>query len=158
MSFVLAQVFLVDINGSCFAELPVTSFENVTKRNVPPLTPGDLVHARITSTYPFSHPTLSCVDRHGKAAGMGVLHGGSVTHVTTAFARSLLSTPLHPILSLLGQHIRFEIVVGMNGLIWLRTATIPHLLFLTHVLSQCDGRDRASAKALCEEQLKEQQL
>ena len=146
-------MFLVDIRGCCLAELPVTAFENATKRNVPALKAGDLVHARVTSAHHFASPTLSCVDSNGKAAGMGSLKGGSTVCISTGFARSLLSTPVHPVLSLLGTKIKFEIVIGMNGLVWVHAHSAEDLIRLTETLEKCDNHDRKAAERICSGQL-----
>lgn len=148
------QVFLVDIGSSCLAELSVTSFENATKRNVPPLKHGDLIHGRITTAHRHTPPTVSCTDASGKSSGMGVLKGGCTKKVTTAFARSLLSSPLHPVLEALGNQIAFEIVIGMNGLIWVHAQSPSTSIFVCNLIAECEGCDRITAKELCEAKLK----
>ena len=150
------QVFLVDINASCLAELPVTSFEQATKRNVPALKNGDLVHARVTSAQTFINPTLSCVDSNGKASGMGVLKMGCTARVSTALARALLSHPTHPVLAAIGKRIKFEAAIGLNGLIWIHAQNPKDAVLISRILMQCEGRDRTSAGVMCEQELTNQ--
>lgn len=77
------KCFKVDINGPFHAELPVTSFENVTRRNIPQLKRGDIIYARVTAADRSFSPALSCINSLGKAAGMGQLKGGCTFAVSS---------------------------------------------------------------------------
>lgn len=98
--------------------LPLLSFENATKRNRPLIYEGDVVAARVVAASPDADPVLSCVDAAGRAAGFGHLKGGLTFECSCAWARALLARPPPAVLVALGAEAPFEVVVGLNGRVW----------------------------------------
>ncbi|KAK4054112.1 exosome non-catalytic core subunit rrp40 [Microbotryomycetes sp. JL201] len=89
-----AEGFRVDIGSSQAASLDALAFEGATKRNKPNLK---------------------------KASGFGELTGGFVVRgVELNRCRALLA-PKNPILPKLGAKCPFEVAVGMNGRVWIKT-------------------------------------
>ena len=109
-----------------FAILGQLAFENVSKKTRPQLKPGDLVYAKVISASRNMEVELTCVNpTTGKSAaeGLGVLHGGMVSHDSTGFAERLLKREGVVILDELGGRIQggkggFEVAVGKNGRVW----------------------------------------
>jgi exosome complex component RRP40 len=130
-----AEAYAVDICAPTRATLPVLSFEGATKHNRPKLAVGSLVHARILSSNYAKEPILSCVDKVGHAGGLGVLVGGYTFQCSTHLSRKLL---IHPAASLalekLGETISFEIVVGLNGRVWINAATVADSIVIQSLL------------------------
>lgn len=118
----LGESFNVDINGPCPATLPLLAFEGATRRNRPNLKAGDLVYARIAEANRDMEPELSCMDVQGAASGFGPLDGGYQLDVTTSHARRLLGNPRPAVLKTLGTALQFEMVVGQNGRVWVKSA------------------------------------
>lgn len=119
-----ADTYTVDIGAPTRATLSVLAFEGATKHNRPKLTVGSLVHARILTAGYTKEPVLSCVDKVGHASGLGVLIGGHMFHCSTHLSRKLLTDHFSTsALEKLGEHLSFEIVVGLNGRVWLKTAS-----------------------------------
>ena len=125
-----AEHFAVDIGAPSPAILPMLAFEGATRRNKPSLSPGSLVYARTVDACRDMEPELSCTDEDGRAAGFGELDGGGdgehgyVMHVSTRAARTLLanasgSSQLARSLARAGDASPFEMVVGINGRVWL---------------------------------------
>lgn len=112
------QNFVVDIGGPFPAQLPQLSFEGATRRNRPALVPGDAVYARVLSAHRDADPVLTCVDAAGRASGFGPLKGGTLAHTDPPTARALLCRPQHLLLAALGAAARFELAVGVNGVLW----------------------------------------
>ena len=74
-----------------------------------------MVYARVVAADRDLEPELSCTDTQGKSAGFGVLIDGFQFSHTTGLARMLLSSPPCAVLLALGDHISYEIAVGLNG-------------------------------------------
>ncbi|KAI1728367.1 KH domain-containing protein [Ditylenchus destructor] len=111
--------YRVDIGAADLALLSFMSFEGATKRNRPNVRVGDLIYGQIVLSSKHFEPELSCVDSEGRAHGMGVISTpGLVFTVALNYARKLLS-PDDNFLSLLGNRLKFEITIGINGKVWL---------------------------------------
>eukprot|EP00850_Spirogloea_muscicola_P007352 SM000037S13487 [mRNA] locus=s37:134276:136835:- [translate_table: standard] len=115
--------FAVDIRGTSKATLPVLAFEGATRRNKPNLKVGAAVYARVVKTHPDMEPELACTDAGGKGAGFGPLVGGYLFDTSTGLARMLLSRPTCAVLAALGENMSFELAVGLNGRVWVNTAS-----------------------------------
>ena len=62
-----------------------------------------------------------------QAGGFGPLKGGISISCSSALARRLLAVPPAPVLTALGESLKYEIAVGQNGRVWidaLRSASI----------------------------------
>eukprot|EP00244_Chara_vulgaris_P013216 TRINITY_DN7395_c0_g4_i1.p1 TRINITY_DN7395_c0_g4~~TRINITY_DN7395_c0_g4_i1.p1 ORF type:complete len:239 (+),score=36.46 TRINITY_DN7395_c0_g4_i1:89-805(+) len=117
------ELYALDIFGPTTANLPTLAFENATRRNRPNLQVGAAVYARIAKVSKEEDPELACVDESGKAEGFGPLTGGYIFDCSTSLARALLSKPPCPVLAALGQKVSFEMAVGLNGRVWVRSAS-----------------------------------
>ena len=133
-----AEHFSVNIGSSSPALLPLLAFEGATRRNRPNLKSGALVYARVTSASRDIEAELACVDEDGRSSGYGELKDeyGYVIHVNTCDARALLwcmsnnnddddergfaqLVTLKKRLKAVGEATPFEMIVGMNGRIWI---------------------------------------
>jgi len=112
--------FRIDIGTSEPATLSYLAFEGATKKNKPNITNGDVVYAKIVTASKDMEPELVCVDAYGKKAGLGQLQGGGfMFSVPLHLVRKLLN-PDSVLLKKLGEMLKFEIAIGMNGRIWAR--------------------------------------
>ena len=83
---------------------------------------GDVVYAKIITASKDMEPELVCVDAYGKKSGLGQLTGGGFLFtIPLHLVRKLLS-PDSVLLKKLGETLKFEIAIGMNGRIWVRAA------------------------------------
>ncbi|CCF60071.1 hypothetical protein KAFR_0I02920 [Kazachstania africana CBS 2517] len=102
--------------------LSYMAFPNASKKNRPTLKIGDLVYARVCTAEKELEAEIECVDSTtGQSSGFGLLEGGMVMDVSLKFARNLLFDEKFPLLRLLSQHCKFEIAIGVNGKIWIKT-------------------------------------
>ena len=92
VSEVHAENYNLDISAPVKAVLPVLSFEGATKHNRPKLAVGSLVHCGVLKTSSTAEPLLTCVDKQGRAGGLGVLTGGYTYQCSTHAAQRLLSS------------------------------------------------------------------
>ncbi|KAL7579475.1 hypothetical protein ACA910_007858 [Epithemia clementina (nom. ined.)] len=123
------------------AVLSNLSFEGATKRNKPNLEPGQVLYARIAEYVPCLEPVLSCQlgpndnssikakDWMTNEGVYGILQGGTVFPVTLGLARVLLSSSAGGLWESVTRHpltSKFEIAIGVNGLIWIHASPSPH--------------------------------
>ncbi|XP_002963728.2 putative exosome complex component rrp40 [Selaginella moellendorffii] len=116
-----AEEFLVDLNAPVLGLLPILSFEGATRKNIPNLKEGAVVYGRVVKAHRDISPALSCLDASGKGSGYGPLKEGYLFECSTGLARSLLGTPTYPVLEALGKSLAFEIAVGVNGRVWVKS-------------------------------------
>jgi len=153
--------FRVDINAPFPALLPWNSFEGVTRKNRPPIFPGDVVYARVVSAYRDAEPVLSCVDSQGRTAGFGHLKAregktGTLFNVSSSYARALLQTsPPHPLLVALGRTLRYEVVVGLNGRVWVEGDNCKDVVRVMLVLQEGEFVSEGEAKGWVDRRLQE---
>jgi len=145
------ESYTVTLFSAHSATLPVLAFEGATRRNRPNLEIGALVYARVVRAEPWTEPEISCIDAvTGKADGLGELKSAEpdtamVWPVACSLAQSLLR-PQHQLLKHVAAHFSFEAAVGVNGLVWVRTASPEHAVAMGRVLAAADDalRDAAS--------------
>ncbi|EDQ85408.1 uncharacterized protein MONBRDRAFT_38871 [Monosiga brevicollis MX1] len=125
--------FLVDIGGASNALLPGLAFEGATRRNRPRLNPGDLVLARLKVANRDMDPELTCVTSGGKSAGMGHLEGGLLREISLGLCRRLRGKNCR-VLTELGSRKKFELCVGMNGRMWLKTEAPMDAVLLANAI------------------------
>ncbi|KAK2848704.1 hypothetical protein Q5P01_008538 [Channa striata] len=132
------DIFKVDFGGSEQASLSYLAFEGATKRNRPNVQVGDLVFAQFTIANKDMEPELVCIDSSGRANGMGVFGGGGLLFkVSLGLVRRLLS-PNSEICSDLDQMFPCELVVGMNGRVWVKSSSVQQTLIIANLLQSCD--------------------
>lgn len=131
-----AETIKVDIGSSEYASLSFLAFENATKRNKPNVEIGDLIYCRVLTGNKDMEPELVCIDANGKANGLGVLKDGFMFKVDLELARRLLAGS-NQFLRQLSKHVPpFEITIGLNGRIWLKTNSCKQTVFLVDAINQ----------------------
>ncbi|CAB3384802.1 Hypothetical predicted protein [Cloeon dipterum] len=124
------DMFKVDIGSSDEASVSYLAFENATKKNRPLVNVGDVLFGRLLVASKDMEPELVCVDSHGKKGRLGVLpDGGFLFTCSLNLVRKLLR-PECPLLEALGKQLAFELVVGLNGRVWLRTGSVRETLLV----------------------------
>ncbi|XP_048825765.1 exosome complex component RRP40 [Brienomyrus brachyistius] len=142
------DVFKVDVGGSEQASLSYLAFEGATKRNRPNVQVGDLVYAQFTIANKDMEPELVCIDSCGRANGMGVFGAdGLLFKVSLGLVRRLLA-PQSDIAKDLEKTFPFEMVVGMNGRVWVRARTTQQTLVVANLLESCENMTTQQRQAL----------
>lgn len=144
------ESYSVTLFSAHSASLPVLAFEGATRRNRPNLEVGGLVYARVVSAEPWAEPEISCIDAvTGKAEGMGELksdeNGTTMLWPVSLGLAHALNRPKHSLLSQVAAHFPFEAAIGLNGLVWVRTATPQHAIALGAILRAADAVRGAEA-------------
>ena len=84
---------------------------------------------------------LECMNpTTGKADGYGELKAGFVTKISLGLARRLLD-PKSLVLRLLGQHIPFEMATGMNGKVWVNSASAQRTILICNAIKNSEYLD-----------------
>ncbi|XP_056328247.1 exosome complex component RRP40 [Danio aesculapii] len=142
------DVFKVDVGGSEQASLSYLAFEGATKRNRPNVQVGDLVFGQFTIANKDMEPELVCIDSCGRANGMGVFGGdGLLFKVSLGLVRRLLA-PHSDLVSDLEKMFPCEMVVGLNGRVWVKARTVQHTLILSNLLEACENMSAAQRQTL----------
>lgn len=118
------DIYRVDIGASEPASLSFLAFEGATKKNRPDINVGDLIFAKILIASKDFETELVCVDSLGKKNKLGVLNGGFVFNCSINLVRKILNEN-GPLFKAIKREIQvpMEIVVGMNGRIWINART-----------------------------------
>ena len=124
-----ADEYRLQLGAAAPASLPVLAFDGATKRNRPHLEVGALVYARVVLAHRDMEPEASCAAPPGLGAKdwvtnesvFGELKGGHVFECPQALCRRLMGTDC-PVLDALGGLAPFELAVGANGRVWVRSA------------------------------------
>ncbi|KAJ3313304.1 T-complex protein 1 subunit beta [Boothiomyces sp. JEL0838] len=129
--------YKVDLGSAVSGNLDVLAFEGAIKRNKPSLNIGNVVFCRVVLADKDLEPELECVGLSGKSEGFGELQGGNIVTVSLRMARILMD-PKNIILQEFAKHSSFEIVVGINGRVWIN-GDPHHVLVLSQLIKQCDS-------------------
>ncbi|KAG8595223.1 hypothetical protein GDO81_001455 [Engystomops pustulosus] len=140
------DIFKLDVAGSDQASLSFLAFEGATKKNRPNVKVGDLVYGQFIVANKDMEPELACIDGSGKANGMGVIgQDGFMFKVSLGLVRKLL-TPQNDIIQELMNVFPMELVIGMNGRIWIKAKTIQQTLIVANILEACEYLTTAQRK------------
>lgn len=125
-----------------YALLPHVAFEGATRKTRPQLQPGSLVYARIAKADKDSETELLCYNPStGKSEGMGELKGGMLFDISLGMARRLLMKGSEGglvCLNELAEKLAFEIAVGRNGKVWVKSGGVRETLIVGNVLMESD--------------------
>ncbi|KFP03424.1 Exosome complex component RRP40, partial [Calypte anna] len=132
------DVFKLDVGGSEQASVSYLAFEGATKRNRPNVQVGDLIYGQFLVANKDMEPEMVCIDGSGRSNGMGIIgQDGFLFKVSLGLIRKLLA-PKCEIIQELSQLYPFELVLGMNGRIWVKAKTIQQTLILVNILEACE--------------------
>ncbi|KAI4797149.1 hypothetical protein KUCAC02_026510, partial [Chaenocephalus aceratus] len=103
---------------------------------------GDLVFAQFIVANQHMEPELVCVDSAGRANGLGVFGaGGLLFSVSLGLVRS-------DVLSDLQKLFPCELVVGMNGRLWVKASSVQQTLIICNLLQSCETMTTAQRQQL----------
>ncbi|CAF9933278.1 exosome non-catalytic core subunit rrp40 [Imshaugia aleurites] len=126
------------------AQLPHLAFEGATKKTRPQLNAGSLVYARVVSAAKHTDVEITCCNAStGKSEGMGELKGGMVFDVSLGMARRLLLARQREeggivVLEGLAEKVAFEVAVGRNGKVWVKSGGVKETLLVGRALQETD--------------------
>jgi exosome complex component RRP40 len=144
--------FKVDIGSSEQASLSYLSFEGVTKKNRPDVKIGDVVFAKLLQAGKGMEPELVCVDSFGKRGKLGVLQDGFIFTCSLNLIRKILN-PQCTLLKLLGRKIPYDVALGMNGKIWLKTNSIKETIGIGNAILAAEHLTNEEIIPMCNDVL-----
>ncbi|XP_050419709.1 exosome complex component RRP40 [Adelges cooleyi] len=121
-----SELYKVDIGSHEFATLPYLAFTNATKKNRPDVKVGNVLAARVKATTPYMEAEISCVESANSVV-LGLLEDGFLISVSLNYALQL-KNPNSKLLSELGHFIPYEIVIGINGKVWIKTSSVQRTI------------------------------
>ncbi|XP_075220550.1 exosome complex component Rrp40 [Lycorma delicatula] len=126
--------FKVDIGSSEMAALSYLSFEGATKKNRPDINVGDALYTKILSANKDMEPELVCVDSDWKKGFAGLLDTrGFIFTCSLNLVHKVLSC-CNELFNILGRLVRFEVAVGMNGRIWIKSENYRYTLAIINTI------------------------
>ena len=115
------DIFKVDIGASEPASLSYLAFEGATKRNRPDVQVGDIIYSKLLVASKDMESELVCVDSFGKKGKLGVLNPNGILFSTSLSLVRKILKPDCPLLSLLSEELKYELAIGLNGKIWIKS-------------------------------------
>lgn len=135
----LGEAYKIDLGSAHFATLGFLAFENATKRNKPNLKNGTLVYAHVNLAERDMEPEIVCMSpTTNKSDGYGELSGGYMQKISLHLSRKLLEGT-NAGLQELGKRFPFEMAVGYNGRVWVKSDTVQNTIVVMQCLQQMDG-------------------
>jgi len=139
----------VDIGSAESALLPMLGFEGATKKVKPDVIVGDVVYAKVLNAHKEMEPELVCVDQYFKAGRLGVLsNDGFLVNLGQKLIQMLLNVE-NPLLRTFGRKFPFEIVVGVNGKVWVKANNSKDTLNLSRAFQAADGQKEKAIIDVC---------
>eukprot|EP00299_Pterocystis_sp_00344_P016249 c8152_g2_i2.p1 GENE.c8152_g2_i2~~c8152_g2_i2.p1 ORF type:complete len:254 (-),score=58.46 c8152_g2_i2:21-782(-) len=142
-----SESYKLDIGSAHPATLSSIDFEGATKRNRPNIAIGALVYCRVIIADKDVEPEVTCIsttNRHGWMTGQstfGELKSGFVVKCDQQLALSLMS-PSCAVLEVLGGRFAFEISVGMNGRIWVKSKRPKTTIIVIRAILDSVGKSK----------------
>jgi len=135
--------YRVDIGLHQNAIMSTLAFEGATKRNRPNLEVGQLIYCRVRATNKYMETELTCISPHfkkdwvTKESMFGELNGGYVFNASARLCRTLLDDNCL-VLNEIGRVIPFEIAIGVNGRVWVNSASPVHTIIISNIISKSE--------------------
>jgi len=137
--------YKVNINCGKIGLLNKISFQGATKRNRPDLKKGDIIYCRVIQAHLDLDPELTCIASNGITRDWssgetiyGELSGGCTLQVNNYIVKYLLA-PKCKLLKYLAQYINFEIVIGMNNIIWYKCKNPIDSIIIRNSIINCES-------------------
>ena len=155
-----SEFYRINIFSGSLANLSRLAFEGASKRNRPELNKGDLIYTQVELVNKDVDVELTCISKSGQKkdwnsgeAVYGELKEGLIVQLPIGSVESLLR-PDNLVVNALGEHLSFEIAIGMNGILWVKgrneteTIIIRNAIENSFVLAGQDAKVIAMVEAL----------
>ncbi|KAL7715167.1 K Homology domain-containing protein [Entamoeba marina] len=132
----IKEKYLVDIGAYCKAELDSLAFENATKKSKPNLNENDIVYCRVIQV--IDQLEVVCMSQRNQEDGFGKLDNGWTFSLQQSMCRRIMSDGCSA-LSSVGQYTAYEIAVGVNGVVWVRSQNEFYDVVIESCITHCIG-------------------
>lgn len=141
----------IDIGSAEFASLTMLAFEGATKKQKPDVQVGDVVYAKLLNAHREMEPELVCVDSYFKAGRLGILsNDGFLINISLSLTHRLLNIE-NPLLSTFGKKIPYEIVLGVNGKMWLNAKKYKNIITLIDCFETAETQTDQAIYDVCKQ-------
>lgn len=145
----MGDTLKVDIGSAEFASLSMLAFEGATKKQKPDVQVGDVVYAKLLNAHREMEPELVCVDSYFKAGKLGILpNDGFLINISLNLSQKLLNID-NPLLRTLGKKIPYEIVLGVNGKMWLNAKKSKDIITLVECFETAESQSDQAIYDVC---------
>ena len=151
-----SDFYKVNIFSGSMALLPRLAFEGASKRNKPELKRGDFIYGKVILANKDFDIELTCISSFGTkkewSSGetiYGELKDGFIIKISVLKARSML-LPDNVVLTTLGKYFAFEVAIGMNGLIWIKSKEILHAVIIRNAILNSEFLNDIQSEAMVE--------
>lgn len=139
----------VDLGSAESASLSMLAFEGATKKIKPDVNIGDIVYAKVLNAHKEMEPELVCIDQYYKAGRLGVLSNDGFLVSTNQKLTQILLKAENPLLRTLGRKFPYEIVVGVNGKIWIKANQTKEMLTLCRTFEEAKNQSDKIITNIC---------
>jgi exosome complex component RRP40 len=145
--------FKVDIGSAFPAGLSYEEgFETSSRKNRVQWPVGSVVYARVTLANKDMDPEVACISPSGKAKGYGKLDGGVLIKCSLSLCRQLLARNC-AVLKYLGKKVPYEIAVGLNGRVWIKSQTCRHTILVANTIKLSENLPEEQVEELVAEMI-----
>ena len=153
----MADNYEMDVRSDRRALLGVLSFQGATKKSKPNLTDGDLVFCQIQSVPQYLLYKVTCISsKSTKIWNSGEAHFGhlsvGIEIIIPLFLAFFLSHD-ETLFELIRKYLTFEVVVGINGILWFRAKSIKHTLLLSTIFKEIAYMEKNQAHEYVKNQI-----
>lgn len=162
-----SEGYRLDLGASVPGTLDALAFPHVNRKSKPNIPLRGLVYARVQSVVvPGTEPELTCIppSNHsqsvgggtagaGGSGGLGVLEGGFMVTASSGLCRRLLSAQDITLQSI-GERVEYEIVVGMNGRIWISAESHETVMHVASIIRDVEFCTEGEARELIQKRLR----
>ena len=147
----------LDIKSCKKALLNNLAFEGATKKSKPNLLNGDLIFCRVEKETTYMTTILTCTSNTNKkewSSGeslFGQLKNGLEINIPLFFAYYLSRNTLF--FDQIKQRITIEVVIGINGILWIKTKNNKNMLLLESFFNQAPHININSALELLKQKM-----
>jgi exosome complex component RRP40 len=153
-----SEAYRVDIGCAQPAVLSAIAFEGATRRNKPNIDVGQVVYCRVAVANKFMEVELCCTSPHFKKDWVtgesifGELKGGLTVPISLRMAHQMMDES-NPLLEIIGAKIRFEVAIGVNGVLWINSDDVRHTIIISNIVTKVDSNPATDVRALLDRAL-----
>jgi exosome complex component RRP40 len=148
-----SEFYKLDIGASSQGYLQSLSFDGASRRNKPPLKSRDLVYCRVLIASRDMDPEVTCFSLKKQKdwvtgeCEFGDLKGGHLIDCSIELCKKLLD-PNNYVLKCLGDAHTFEIVIGMNGRVWIHSESTKDTIIIANAILNSENLTDSKTKEL----------
>ncbi|XP_018578527.1 exosome complex component RRP40 [Anoplophora glabripennis] len=147
----MGDTLKVDIGSAEYASLSMLAFEGATKKQKPDVQVGNVVYAKLLNAHREMEPELVCIDSYFKAGKLGILpNDGFLINISLNLVQRLLNIN-NPLLRTMGKKIPYEIVLGVNGKMWLNAKKPKDIISLIGCFEMAETQTDQAISDVCKQ-------